>query len=317
LPPPPPFHQHIEIALHIVQTAPYVRLALESVTFPFWIASHVQTGLVETETAGIRQTVRPGDVMVHPPHVPFSERAEGPGVHQWFAFDTAGGDGGAADTRDLLSRFPVSLVVPLGPARGARYADAFRALESAWGADQNTAPPGSDLRTAALAALLLAEIIDAWNEAGGIPRPAAAQPRRERFAEVVAHMETHLSERVTRDDLAAIACLHPGSFDRAFRAAYGLPPLRLLQEMRLRRARRLLQTTNDTLEAIARACGLGDAARLGRTFRARYGVSPGAWRAPKSAKTTMTGYIPPLSPEDAAAYNSPNAPPPRREGNDA
>lgn len=306
--------QRVEISLHVVQTSPYLRLAMESHVFPYWIASHVREGVVETETAGVRQAARPGAVMVHPPHVPFSERAAGPGVHQWFGFEAAGGgDEAGADTLDLFSRFPVSLVVPLGPDRGPRYVDTFGALEKSWSGD---ATPGGDLRTVALATFLIAEIIDAWKDNGGTPRPSAAQPRRERFSEVIAYMEAHLSERVTRDELAALACLHPGSFDRAFRAAYGLPPLRLLQEIRLRRARRLLQSTDDTLEAIAGACGLGDAARLGRTFRTRFGMSPGVWRTAESAKTTTTGYIPPLSAEDAATYNTLNASPPREDNDE-
>ena len=54
--------------------------------------------------------------------------------------------------------------------------------------------------------------------------------------------------------------------------------MRMLRDLRLRRARTLLESTDDTLDSIAAACGLGDAAAFSRAFKAHYGLAPGAHR---------------------------------------
>lgn len=263
----------LDVTVWTVETAPYRALDIRDAVRPYWIVSHIRAGQVITETRGARIDARPGDVMVHPPHLPFSECAAGPGVHEWMGFEASLPGEGAP--LDLFNRFPLSPVVPLG-ARRERFSAIFRPLEQTW---RDARPAANDLAAAGFAALLLSEVIAAWDEAGAPARPEGFRQPTERFAGLIAYMEAHLAERLTRDDLARRVCLHPGSLDRAFRAAHGTPPLRLLQEMRLTRARRLLETTDDTLDAVARACGLGDATRLSRQFRARFGTAPGAYRA--------------------------------------
>jgi AraC-like DNA-binding protein len=288
----------LRLTLRVVQTAPYPTLYIRDLERADHIFSHVLRGRVETSTGGWRGEVREGDVMVHPAGLPFSERAEGAGVHQWVAFEAETGDPAALG---LLDRYPLPPVVPLGRRR-ADYVTAFDALEEAW---LGAGGAGRELRVAGLAAHLFGILLDAWDDAGRPERPEGfGAPAAGRFAPLIAYMADHLHERLTRDDLARRACLHPGSFDRAFRQAHGAAPMRLLAEMRLSRARRLLETTDDTLDAVARACGLGDGPRLSRLFRARFGVAPGAHRL--RAKSTTGGYVPPLSPGAAGPYNGAN-----------
>lgn len=66
----------------------------------------------------------------------------------------------------------------------------------------------------------------------------------------------------------------------------------MLREMRLRRAQELLVTTEDTLEAIAAVCGLGEPVHFSHVFRAQFGQSPGQYR--QSAKTSSESYLPTL-----------------------
>ena len=274
-----------EVTLWNIETAPYRSLNLRGVVYPHWIASHIVHGEVTTETSDEEITARQGDVMIHPPHLPFSERAAGPGTHQWILFDAALTETDAAVTpQELFRRYPVSLVIPLGK-RAAAFAENFETLRNIWDAEEK-----DELHIAAGAGMLLAEMVNAWRDAGSPPRPARVQMPQGRFAETLRYMEQHLTSRLTREELARRAFLHPGSFDRAFRAAHGIPPMRLLLEMRLARARRLLETRDETLDAIARACGLGDAPRFSRHFRARYGIAPGAYRA--QIRAARIEYIP-------------------------
>ena len=277
-----PSHQEgLTLALFDVQQADYPRLRLQDRVQPHWVVSHVLRGAVRTSAGGETHAARAGDVMVHPPHLPFSEEADGPGTHQYLILDLR-----TAGALDLLRQHPVSPVVPL--LHPPDFADTFGQLARAWAAP---ASPARDLRVFALTTDLLAQVLDGWEAMGRPTRPPAWQTPEDRFADVLAFMTAHLDRRLTRDDLAGRLCLHPGYFDRVFRAAYGVAPMRMLRDLRLERARQLLETTDDTLESIAQACGLGDGAAFSRAFRARYGLAPGRHR--ESVKATRTSYLPP------------------------
>jgi AraC-like DNA-binding protein len=280
----------LDVTLWRVQTAPYRSLDIRGMVYPQWIASHVLQGEVITETAGVRSSVYTGDVMIHPPDIPFAESAMGAGVHQWFLFTASDPETPALG---LFHRYRLPPVLPLGRFRPT-YITLFEQLEQEW----NRPPtPFQALNASAIAVQLLTLLWEAWQDSGLPEREGVLHRGQERFAEILAFMERNLTERVSRDDLAKKAFLHPGSFDRAFRAVYGVPPMRMLQEMRLNRSKHLLETTGETLESIGRACGMGDAPRFSRLFRARFGVAPGAYR--ERVKQTKQSYIPLLSVDSA------------------
>ena len=278
----------LELSLYQVEVGRYTSLDLTGITWPHWVVSFVRQGRVETTTRGARDWAADGDAMIHPPHLPFSERAAGPGTHLYVVFNAR-----IPPHLDLLRLHPVAPVVRVPSPAG--YAETFGRLLDVWAAP---ASPARDLRAFALATELLAAILDGWQAMGCPPRPTAWQAPEDRFADVVGFMADHLGRRLTRDDLAGRVCLHPGYFDRAFRAAYGLAPMQMLRDLRLRRARQLLETTDDTLDAVAHACGLGDAAAFSRAFRARYGSAPGQHR--QSARRARQTVLYPPEPEQHA-----------------
>ena len=144
---------------------------------------------------------------------------------------------------------------------------------SAWEED---ASPSRDLRVSSLAILLLSQTLDDWRAAGSVPRPMKLATSRDRFTGLVIFLSQNLHRKITRDDLAAFTHLGPNSLDRAFRAVYGVAPMRMLRDLRLQRARHLLQCTPDTLDAVAQACGFEDAAYFSRVFRQRRGGRRGS-----------------------------------------
>ncbi len=260
--------QRVDLSLYVAQTAAYARLNIVELTRPHWILSHVREGEVTTTSRGIVSLAKAGDVMLHVPGLPFSETASKPGTHQWMAFDATIGAG-----QEMFRLYALGPVTRLRDA-GA-YAERFGVLE------QTCALPASplqELRALSLTLELFAHVLDGWQQMGCPPRPASLQTAPDRFQETLAYMEAHLHTRLTRDDLARVAHLHPGSFDRAWRAAYGTSPLTLLRDMRVSRARLLLERTDDTLDTIAQRCGLGEATHFSRVFRAHVGQSPGQWR---------------------------------------
>ncbi len=277
----PPLRLQLDLALYEVAVGEYATLDIRDLCSPHWIISHVRRGRVRTETRGEKGWADDGDVMIHPPHIPFSEIAAGPGAHEYLMFDLSEPPG-----LDVLALHPVSLVIRLQDAEA--FSQIFARLHES---RRQPSGPDLDLRAFALTVELVGMVVRDWSRAGLPPRPPSARAAQDRFLDVIAYMSQHLDHKLTRDDLAAHVFLHPGYFDRVFRKCYGVAPLQMVRDLRLARAQQLLEATDDPQEAIAAACGLGDAAAFSRAFRARYGVPPGRFR--ESARATRQSYLPP------------------------
>jgi transcriptional regulator GlxA family with amidase domain len=87
-----------------------------------------------------------------------------------------------------------------------------------------------------------------------------------------------LAEPVSLDDLAGHARMSVRTFTRRFREETGLSPARWLLGRRVEHARLLLETTDLSVEAVARRSGLGGATSLRQHLQATIGVAPTAYR---------------------------------------
>jgi len=93
----------------------------------------------------------------------------------------------------------------------------------------------------------------------------------------------HLVESAPAGDhrlpaLAAAAAMSVRHFTRVFTDEVGETPGRFVERVRLEAARRALETTTDTLEVVADACGFGSAETLRRVFQRRLNVAPDSYR---------------------------------------
>lgn len=78
--------------------------------------------------------------------------------------------------------------------------------------------------------------------------------------------------------LAARVGMSERHFTRRFTEQVGVSPARYVADVRLEAARRRLETTDDTVVAVARRCGFGSDESMRRTFARRLGVSPDHYR---------------------------------------
>jgi transcriptional regulator GlxA family with amidase domain len=78
--------------------------------------------------------------------------------------------------------------------------------------------------------------------------------------------------------LAEAASMSERHFSRLFTAEVGETPSRYVERVRTEAARHELESTPDTLEAIASRCGFGTTETLRRTFQRRLHSSPDAYR---------------------------------------
>ena len=123
---------------------------------------------------------------------------------------------------------------------------------------------------------LLADLLAVFRPQASIGRTArdGAAPR---FAPVLDYLRAQLGERITLDELAAVAGLSPWHFLRSFRAHYHVTPQQMLMALRLAEAKRQLAAGTPPAE-VAAATGLTDQAHLTRAFARRYGVTPARYQ---------------------------------------
>lgn len=88
----------------------------------------------------------------------------------------------------------------------------------------------------------------------------------------------HIAEDLSVAHLAKRAGMSERHFARAFRAETGATPGAHVEELRVEAARRLLETTDLTVAAIAPRVGLGHAETLHRAFARRVGTTPARYR---------------------------------------
>ena len=104
--------------------------------------------------------------------------------------------------------------------------------------------------------------------------PLSAQARtRSPIARVQTWILDHLEEKLNLSTLASHAAMSPRNFSRVFRCETGLSPAAYVEQVRMDKARRLLEETSLPLDQVAKQSGLGTAASARRVFLRRLGIS--------------------------------------------
>ncbi|HEY3871748.1 MAG TPA: GlxA family transcriptional regulator [Actinocrinis sp.] len=107
---------------------------------------------------------------------------------------------------------------------------------------------------------------------------AAQRPAREPLRDVQGWIADHLAEDLCVAALAGRAGMSERHFTRLFREATGFTPAAYVEAVRVEAARRLLESTTQTVHAVARACGFASAETLHRSFKRLVRVTPGEYR---------------------------------------
>jgi AraC-like DNA-binding protein len=102
--------------------------------------------------------------------------------------------------------------------------------------------------------------------------------KAQRFAPVVAYINENLAHPIEARDLYRLAELSHSRFSEAFRAAFGVSLVHYIRAQRLRRAKRLLRSTEMTVTAIAFNSGFGAVSLFNRVFKDETGMSPTQFR---------------------------------------
>ena len=99
------------------------------------------------------------------------------------------------------------------------------------------------------------------------------------LARIDDYLHGHLDGRVSLQSMADLVGMSPYALHRAFKATQGLPPLRYSLQLRMRRARALVEGTRKPISEIAAEVGFADHAHFSNTFRKHWNVAPSRLRA--------------------------------------
>ncbi|MGW2376687.1 MULTISPECIES: GlxA family transcriptional regulator [Kitasatospora] len=116
---------------------------------------------------------------------------------------------------------------------------------------------------------------------------AAQRPDRAPLRDLLDWIADHPEADLGVPTLATRAAMSERNFTRVFRAETGRTPAAYVESVRIEAAKRLLETTPATLDAVARSCGFGTVETLHRSFRRTLQVTPGEYRKRFSAHPSL------------------------------
>ncbi len=103
---------------------------------------------------------------------------------------------------------------------------------------------------------------------------AAQSADDEPIRDLLAWVPDHLTDDLSIPVMSARTHLSERQFSRVFKSEVGITPAEHVEAVRMEAACRLLETTNNTMEQVARACGFGTPETMNRAFRRRLNTTP-------------------------------------------
>ena len=96
--------------------------------------------------------------------------------------------------------------------------------------------------------------------------------------EVKFFLDTNYAEKIKLRDVAKSFGVHPNYLTRIFHEKYGVSPKQYIMELKLKKARRLLTTTELSISVIANSLGFDDQLAFSKIFKKECEVSPTEYR---------------------------------------
>ena len=132
-----------------------------------------------------------------------------------------------------------------------------------------------------VAAKVAQELVVYYRRPGGQSQFSAMSEiaaESDRIQASLSYAREHLTESLSVERLAEIACLSARQFGRAFKAETGETPAKAIERLRTEVARERIENDAEPVESIAAAVGFSDPERMRRAFLRLYGEPPQALR---------------------------------------
>ncbi|MGO4547738.1 helix-turn-helix domain-containing protein [Paenibacillus sp. 2TAB23] len=114
----------------------------------------------------------------------------------------------------------------------------------------------------------------------------------DRLRLTVGYLNEHYLDQVTVDQLAQMADMGRSKYSLAFQLAMGKKPLEYLNDLRIEKAKQLLEGNEQPLREIARQVGFNDEYYFNRRFTKRIGIPPGLYAKLSRTPAAEIGTVP-------------------------
>jgi AraC family transcriptional regulator len=137
----------------------------------------------------------------------------------------------------------------------------------------------ADYLSRAIAAQLIRTYSTAKLKGGG--RISGSAGLSSTLSAAVDYMASNIDSAINLVDIANATNRSPSHIARIFRSEVGVPPHRYLINMRVDKARRLLEKSSMSIAEIAFECGFAHQEHMTRLFRRHCGTTPAVYRRSK------------------------------------
>ncbi|MFB9327309.1 helix-turn-helix domain-containing protein [Paenibacillus aurantiacus] len=214
-----------------------------------------------------------GDTFVIFPDTLFSYAADRdePWTYRWVAYK---GDGAA----DMMAALGIAITRPvLRVPSLPRALRLYRAIQRTF--EQTPSADLADLEASGLLRLLFKLFGDANRERLRTPDQGLGSDIERQIKRAVRWLSLQYAESVSIDDLSRTLGYHRTHFSKMFKQTTGLSPKQFLQQVRMERAKELLDGPHELqIDQIAAAVGYSDPLYFSKLFHKFAGCSPSAYR---------------------------------------
>lgn len=233
---------------------------LASDTYPCWTLFAVEAGRFHYSIGEERGEAGFGDLVLCPPNIPFIRKTLEPLTFHFLQF---------VWLKEPYSLEEVQWKGRLTVNDRVRLQSDYRYLRQIRGWDEPSTLHKQHMLSDMLRLVMLEQ---AAQEIPGANRDPLMEEARKRLTEKA-------YDSFSMQELAELLKLTPVQFTRRFRKAFGATPSELLNEIRLTRARHLLESTTLKLDEIAAQCGYENGFYLSRVFSKKTGMPPSVYRS--------------------------------------
>lgn len=118
---------------------------------------------------------------------------------------------------------------------------------------------------------------------------APAGQKNSHFCNLVRnYIDVNYSENITLEQLADISHVNKYYLAHTFTETFGISPINYLISIRIKKAEKLLETSDYSLAFISRSCGFSSSSHFAQTFKKINGVSPSIYRKQIREKSNVS-----------------------------
>ncbi|MDF2964523.1 MAG: AraC family transcriptional regulator [Paenibacillus sp.] len=234
---------------------------------PSYVMSYHKRGTSKLRIGNTVHKIEPGTVILIPPYVEHDHYKEGMDetVFLWchFTFEIAG-------IIDVLKIFEFPITFQLKERRDdfEKLFVQYKELISSKGFPETILKKAKELE------LLYLLLLNAMQ----VGQASEVTDQSKNFFGILATILRHPEQEMSLTMLSKKLNMHPTYISNRFKELFGKSPIFVQREMKIHKAKKLLETSDMTINDVAQAIGVNGMSNFSRLFKLHVGISPSQYR---------------------------------------